>query len=56
MQLLDLEQTAAYLELARIDQTIDLGHAILHSGINAAGINFLLINNMEGETVLTEGL
>ena len=54
MRLLTLDQTAAFLEFASIHKTIDVGHALIHIGENAFGCKFVLVNNMLGQTVLTE--
>ena len=54
MKIMSLQETADYLEFAKITQTISLGHAIVHKGISAAGVDFVLVNDMFGETVLTE--
>lgn len=51
-----MQEVADYLELANIQQTIDKGHAIVHIGESIAGVSFILINNWEGQSVLTEGL
>lgn len=56
MQYLTLEQTADYLEAANIEATCDAGHAIVHIGRNAAGIRFVLVNDVLGQTVVTESL
>lgn len=54
MQHLNLQQAADYLEAATIDDTTDTGHAITHTGINAAGTRFVLVNDCHGRTVLVE--
>lgn len=56
MKMLDLQQTASYLEYANITQTIDAGHALIHIGKNKAGASFVLVNNAEGQSALTEGM
>lgn len=56
MQLIDLQGTAAYLESATIEQSIDAGHAIIHTGKSIAGVGFVLVNNYIGDTVLTESM
>ena len=56
MKLLDLQQTADYLELSSIDHTIDMGHAIIHTGKNVGGVDFVLVNNTNGKAVITEGI
>lgn len=56
MKLIDLAETAAYLETATIEQSIDTGHAIVHTGKNIAGVGFVLVNNYIGDTVLTESM
>lgn len=54
MQHMTMQQTADYLEAATIDSTTDSGHAIIHSGISAAGTRFVLVNDCHGRTALTE--
>lgn len=56
MKILNPQQTADYLESANIKQSIDMGHAIIHTGISAVGFDFVLVNNAFGQTVLTEGI
>ncbi|MBS1157336.1 MAG: hypothetical protein H6R07_3260 [Proteobacteria bacterium] len=56
MQHLTIQQTADYLEAATIAYSHDLGHAIIHTGKNAAGAGFVLVNNWIGQTTLTEAL
>ena len=56
MKFLTLQQTADYLEMAEVDQTLDQGHAIVHIGTSAAGAVFVLVNNFNGETMLTEAI
>jgi hypothetical protein len=56
MRVLNLNQTADFLEAATINNTIDLGHAIIHMGFNAAGLRFVLVNDCNGESALTESL
>jgi hypothetical protein len=56
MQQLTLQQTAAYLEHATIEHTHDVGHALVHIGRSAFGVAFVLVNNTQGETVLTESM
>lgn len=54
MRFLNLEQTAEYLDSASIEASDDQGHAIVHTGINATGVKFIMINDAEGETVVSE--
>jgi hypothetical protein len=56
MEFLTIEECAEYLEFANIHKSIDKGHAIIHIGTTMAGVDFVLVNNFEGETMLTEGL
>lgn len=56
MKIMTLQETADYLEFAKITQTISLGHAIVHKGISAGGFDFVLINDSYGNTALTEGM
>lgn len=56
MNQLSLEQTAEYLEMANIQTSLNLGFAILHTGKNAVGADFVLLNDFMGESVVTEAL
>lgn len=56
MQLLNLQQTADYLEAATIEDTIEAGHAVIHIGRTEAGAKFVLVNDHAGMTAVTEGL
>jgi hypothetical protein len=56
MQNLTLEQCADYLETATIEHTRDEGHAIIHTGRNALGVRFVLVNDMHGQTALIESM
>lgn len=40
MKLLTMQQTADYLELAEIEQTLNKGHALIHIGKTLAGVDF----------------
>jgi hypothetical protein len=55
MKTLTLEQMADYLENAAVHQTIDRGHALIHMGESMAGHSFVLVNDVNGNSVLTEG-
>lgn len=54
MQTITLEATSDLLATATITQTIDLGQIIAHKGIAADGTAFLLVNGMNGETIITK--
>lgn len=54
MQQLTIQQAADYLEAATIKHTTDYGYAVTHVGTNAAGAGFVMVNNANGETTLTE--
>lgn len=54
MQQLTLEQVADYLESATIEQSHDVGHAIVHIGRNAAGGRFVMVNDCYGKTTVSE--
>lgn len=54
MQRLTMQQLADYLETATIEGTTDHGHAITHTGTNEAGARFVLVNDINGDTTLTE--
>lgn len=54
MKTLNLEQTANYLESASVQQTVNLGYAVVHQGISEAGHSFVLLNDWKGNSVVTE--
>jgi hypothetical protein len=54
--LLDLGQAADYHEDATIEQSINAGFAMIHIGTNTAGARFVMVNDYNGDTVVTEGL
>lgn len=56
MRQLTMAQAASYLAAATIEHTHDTGHAITHTGTNALGVRFVLVNDCTGQTVLTESL
>lgn len=56
MKYLNLEQVADYLEFATIHKTIKTAFNIVHSGESKAGVDFILINNALGESVLDEAI
>ena len=56
MNHLTLEQAADYLEAATIDYTRDAGHALTHTGTNAAGARFVMVNDWHGHTTVSESL
>jgi hypothetical protein len=56
MRLLNLSQTADFIEAAIIETTIEAGHAIIHTGISESGSRFVLVNDYHGQSVLTESM
>lgn len=56
MQTMTLQQIADYLNGATVDETIDTGHALIHRGTNAAGTPFVLVNDMHGNSALSESM
>ena len=56
MKQLTLQQTAKYLESATIEHTHDVGHALVHIGRNAFGVAFVMANNAQGETTISESM
>lgn len=56
MRYLNLEQTAEYLNEATIECSKDHGHAIVHTGISATGVKFVMINDAGGKTIVTESM
>ncbi|WP_156891802.1 hypothetical protein [Nevskia ramosa] len=51
-----LDQTADYLQFASIEQTIDAGFALVNIGRTEAGQRFVMVNDMRGDTAVTESL
>jgi Zn-dependent M32 family carboxypeptidase len=56
MRVLNLIETADFLESATIATTHDHGHAITHTGTTDAGLRFVLTNDCTGASVLSESL
>jgi hypothetical protein len=56
MRRMSLEEVADYLESAKINRTINFGHAIVHEGTSAVGFDFVLMVNAFGDAMLTEGM
>ena len=58
MRFLAESETADYLAAAIIEQSIDEEHAIIHTGTayGGDGCRVVLINDCNGQTVLTESL
>lgn len=54
MRNLSLAEAADYLEAATIEQTIKAGHAVVNVGVNEFGTRFVLVNDCQGQTVVTE--
>lgn len=54
MREVTLEEFSEYLEGATIRKTIDLGHAVVHHGITDIGFVFTALNDMWGNTVISE--
>ena len=54
MLYLTLEQTADYLESATIERTINTSWSVIHFGKNAAGVIFVMLNNVNGKTTVSE--
>lgn len=51
---ISLEDAADYLESATIEHSHDIGHAIVHIGVNRFGKRFVLTNDCLGESRVTE--
>lgn len=56
MRFISLEESADYLEAATIEQTLREQGTIVHIGKSSAGVRFVLINNIYGQTVLNEAM
>ncbi|MFD1555406.1 hypothetical protein ACFSHT_07140 [Paraburkholderia silviterrae] len=56
MQHLSLDQAADMLEAMTITQTIDAGHAIVHVGTDEAGRRVVLMNDCNGNSVLSSAM
>lgn len=54
MRNLSLAEAADYLEAATIEQTFPAGHAVVNVGVNEFGTRFVLVNDCQGQTVVTE--
>ena len=54
MRELTLTETAQYLEFDTIENTTDLGYAFVHVGLNAMGGKFVMVNDANGDTAVTE--
>jgi hypothetical protein len=54
MQNMTLEQAADYIADARITATQDYGFILMHTGINAAGALFVLVNDALGRVAVFE--
>jgi hypothetical protein len=51
---LTLEQGADYLMASDIHQTVDMGFEVINIGTSEAGIDYVLVNDANGETLLIE--
>lgn len=56
MKLLDLQQTADFLESATIEASTEMGHTLIHSGRTESGAQFVLVNCPTGMSALSESL
>lgn len=54
MRMLELQQTADFLEAATIESTANIAHTIVHSGRTEAGNRFVLVNDHYGNSALAE--
>lgn len=54
MQQMTLAETAAYLENATVELTHDAGHALILVGRSASGGMFVMVNDSNGNTTITE--
>lgn len=53
MILLSLEEASDLLATASIENTCDVGHAVIHTGTTEAGLRFVLMNDCHEQTVVT---
>jgi hypothetical protein len=56
MQRLTLEQAAHFITLVPIEQTIDLGHTLMHvcnAGTEDQPCRYIFINDMQGESTVS---
>ena len=56
MKMLTLQKAAKYLETAGPAKKIDLGHAIVLVGTNAAGARFVMVNDVSGKVLVIESM
>ncbi|UCV22856.1 hypothetical protein [Ferribacterium limneticum] len=56
MKTMTMQETADYLETASIEHTHDIGHAVVHIGTSAAGVSFVLVNDLQGQTIVVEAM
>lgn len=56
MNVMTMQEAADYIETADITESRDLGHALIHIGTNAAGARFVLVNDANGQSVVTEAM
>lgn len=54
MRIMDIEVACEYLDRAKIEQTIMLGHADVNVGLSEDGRRFILVYDREGNAVLCE--
>lgn len=53
---MNMQETTDYIEAAISLHTHDIGHAVVHIGTNAAGVSFVLVNDYNGETIISEAM
>lgn len=54
MKNITMQECADYLESAEIENSVDLGNVIIHTGISSNGMQFILQNDCYGKTMLGE--
>jgi hypothetical protein len=56
VRIIGIEEASGYLEVAKVEQTIQLGHAVVNVGVSEAGHRFVLLHDYEGNAALSESL
>lgn len=54
MRVIGIEEASDYLEVAKVEQTIQLGHAVVNVGVSEAGHRFVMLHDYEGNAAMSE--